>query len=218
MLYVCAQSRRRPATRVAGRFPRTKQGKVADLGSVFTITGFGPQPGTSRRSTPRRARSSGRSSGRSRATRARPRPPASSSSSAATNGELQAYDAETGDQLWSFQTGAGANTTRDDLRARRQAVRRLLRGRQLARRRRRTATTSGCSRSTASSARRRPAGAGEAPGTPARRPPAPSDEAGDATAGADGLLATTARAATAPTARRQRRPRPARSLTRRAAP
>jgi alcohol dehydrogenase (cytochrome c) len=27
------------------------------------------------------------------------------------NGELQAYDARTGDQLWSFQTGAGANST-----------------------------------------------------------------------------------------------------------
>lgn len=27
------------------------------------------------------------------------------------NGELVAYDAETGDKLWSFQTGAGANTT-----------------------------------------------------------------------------------------------------------
>ncbi|HET8743176.1 MAG TPA: PQQ-binding-like beta-propeller repeat protein [Gaiella sp.] len=27
------------------------------------------------------------------------------------NGELQAYDARTGDQLWSFQTGAGANDT-----------------------------------------------------------------------------------------------------------
>ena len=27
------------------------------------------------------------------------------------NGELQAYDAASGDQLWSFQTGAGANST-----------------------------------------------------------------------------------------------------------
>jgi mono/diheme cytochrome c family protein len=27
------------------------------------------------------------------------------------NGELQAYDATNGDQLWTFQTGAGANTT-----------------------------------------------------------------------------------------------------------
>jgi quinohemoprotein ethanol dehydrogenase len=27
------------------------------------------------------------------------------------NGELQAFDSETGEQLWSFQTGAGANTT-----------------------------------------------------------------------------------------------------------
>jgi alcohol dehydrogenase (cytochrome c) len=28
-----------------------------------------------------------------------------------STGELQAYDAETGDELWSFQTGAGANAT-----------------------------------------------------------------------------------------------------------
>ena len=27
------------------------------------------------------------------------------------NGELQAFDAENGDELWSFQTGAGANST-----------------------------------------------------------------------------------------------------------
>jgi alcohol dehydrogenase (cytochrome c) len=27
------------------------------------------------------------------------------------NGELQAYDAKSGDQLWAFQTGAGANST-----------------------------------------------------------------------------------------------------------
>ena len=49
-------------------------------------------------------------------------------------GELQAYNATTGARLWSFQTGAGANNTADDLPAERQAVHRLPRRRQLARR------------------------------------------------------------------------------------
>ena len=47
-------------------------------------------------------------------------------------GELQAYDATNGNLLWSFQTGAGANDTRDHLRAGRQGVRRLPLGGQLA--------------------------------------------------------------------------------------
>ena len=111
MFYICGM-RRSPATRAAARAPaRASRAQVADLGSVFTTTGFGTQTGYFGAWTPPTGKSCGRSAGPSRATRARSRRRAGSSSSAGTAASSQAYDAENGEQLWSFQTGAGANST-----------------------------------------------------------------------------------------------------------
>ena len=109
MLYVCAQSGTSGYTR-SGRFlPEGKQGQVADLGSVLTLSGFGNQPGyfLAIDATTARVAWSHRW------------PEACYAGTATTagglafvgrsDGRLLAYDAENGKQLWGFQTGAGAN-------------------------------------------------------------------------------------------------------------
>ncbi len=111
MLYVCAESGTSGFTR-SGRFlEESKQGRVADVGSVFTLTGFGKQPGHFVAIDAR--------SGHIVWEKRWPEACYSGTTTTAgglvfvgrSGGELQAYDAENGDQLWSFQTGAGANTT-----------------------------------------------------------------------------------------------------------
>jgi quinohemoprotein ethanol dehydrogenase len=109
MLYVCAQSGTSGYTR-SGRFlPEGKQGQVADIGSVLTLSGFGNQPGHFLAIDA----TTGRVVWRHRW------PEACYAGTATTaggvtfvgrsDGRLQAYDAGNGKQLWSFQTGAGAN-------------------------------------------------------------------------------------------------------------
>ena len=111
MLYVCAESGSSGYTR-SGRFlEESKQGTIAELGSVFTLTGFGQQPG--------HLVAIDAKSGRIVWQKRWPEACYSGTTTTAgglvfvgrSAGELQAYDARTGDQLWSFQTGAGANTT-----------------------------------------------------------------------------------------------------------
>ena len=92
--------------------PPGKQGSVADLGGTFVTTGFGDHPGYFTAIDAK----TGEIEWQKRW------PESCYSGSTATagglvfvgrnNGELQAYDAESGDgPLWSFQTGAGANST-----------------------------------------------------------------------------------------------------------
>ena len=111
MFYVCAQSGTSGYTRTGRFLPEGKQGQIADLGSVFTLTGFGNQPGYFTAIDANDGSIAWQK-----------RWPESCYSGATTTagglvfvgrngGELQAYDAKDGKQLWSFQTGAGANTT-----------------------------------------------------------------------------------------------------------
>ena len=185
-LRACAASRRLlleneelPAGQAAARPPT--------LGSVFTSTGL-RLPG-------RLLRRDRRDDGRDRLAEALAdescysrlgrRPAATSSSSAATTGELEAYNAENGEgPLWSFQTGAGANN--DRRRSSSRTGRSTSPSSPAATRspRRSTATISGSSRSTGRWTRSRPAARARGPATPARRPTEPTDEGeGDAEAG-----------------------------------
>lgn len=110
-LYICGMRSVSGYTRSGEGIPEGKQGQVADLGSVFTTTGFGSQTGYFGAWDP----TTGKTVWQQRWAE-------SCYSGAVTtagglvfvgrnNGELQAYDAKTGDQKWSFQTGAGANST-----------------------------------------------------------------------------------------------------------
>ncbi len=111
MFYVCALGAVDGYVRSGEAFDESKRGKVFELGSQFTFLGFGYYPGhlvaidasTGRAVWQKRWRKSCYSGtittggdlvfvGRS-------------------SGELQAYHAESGELLWGFQTGAGANTT-----------------------------------------------------------------------------------------------------------
>jgi alcohol dehydrogenase (cytochrome c) len=112
LMYVCAMRSVAGYSSKNEELPEGKQGQTADLGSVFTTTGFGSQEGyfvaidvtTGEKVWEKRW------------------PESCYSGSVTTGGnlvfvgrnggQLEAYDAETGDgPLWSFQTGAGANTT-----------------------------------------------------------------------------------------------------------
>jgi quinohemoprotein ethanol dehydrogenase len=111
LLYVCGMSSVSGYTRSGAKLPPGKQGEVADFGSVFTTTGFGSQVGYFGAWDP----TTGELAWRHRW------PESCYSGTVSTagglvfvgrnSGELQAYDAESGDRLWSFQTGAGANST-----------------------------------------------------------------------------------------------------------
>ena len=132
MIYVCAQSTASRATRAAEHVPGSTPGQAVDSAASFALTGFGQQPG---HLTAIDARA-----GEITWQKELPRVLLLGLDHDAGNlifvgrndGELEAYNADNGELLWSFQTGAGANNDGDHLRARRQAVRRLLRGRQLA--------------------------------------------------------------------------------------
>ena len=110
-LYVCGMRSVSGYTRSGDQLPKGKHGQVADLGSVFTTAGFGTQTGFFGAWDPR----TGRTVWQKRW------PESCYSGSVATagglvfvgrnGGELEAYDATTGERLWSFQTGAGANST-----------------------------------------------------------------------------------------------------------
>jgi len=88
-----------------------KRGGVVELGSVFTTTGFGNQTGYFGAWNPTTGTIAWRKQWKE----------SCYSGSTATagglvfvgrnSGELQAFDAASGDQKWSFQTGAGANST-----------------------------------------------------------------------------------------------------------
>jgi quinohemoprotein ethanol dehydrogenase len=112
LMYVCAMRSVSGYSSKNEVLPPGKRGQTADLGSVFTTTGFGTQEGyfvaidvtTGEKVWEKRW------------------PESCYSGSVTTGGnlvfvgrnggELQAYNAETGEgPLWSFQTGAGANTT-----------------------------------------------------------------------------------------------------------
>jgi quinohemoprotein ethanol dehydrogenase len=112
MFYVCAMRSVSGYSSKNEELPAGKRGETADLGSVFTTTGFGSQEG--------HFLAIEASTGEIKWQK---RWPESCYAGSVTtggnlvfvgrnNGELQAYNAETGEgPLWSFQTGAGANTT-----------------------------------------------------------------------------------------------------------
>ena len=111
MFYVCAMRSVSGYTRSGAVLPEGERGEVADLGSVFTTTGFGTQQGVF---VAIDATTGEQVWGHEW--------PESCYSGTVTtsgglvfvgrnSGELEAYDAEDGERLWSFQTGAGANTT-----------------------------------------------------------------------------------------------------------
>jgi len=113
MFYVCAQSTSMAA--IAGSMEHeAKQGEVpaANFGSVFSTTGFAKNPGTltaieattgkivwQRRWAGDSCYSGTTTTGGNLVFVGR------------NGGQLQAYDARNGRRLWSFQTGAGANST-----------------------------------------------------------------------------------------------------------
>ena len=111
MFYVCAQAAVSGYSRSGKELPKGKQGSTADLGSVFTTTGFGAWTGyfsaidanTGEIKWQKRWKEScyagSITTGGGLVFVGR------------NGGALQAYDAENGKLLWSFQTGAGANTT-----------------------------------------------------------------------------------------------------------
>ena len=112
MFYVCAMRSVSGYSSKNEELPAAKRGQTADLGSVFTTTGFGSQEG--------HFLAIEASTGE---IKWRKRWPESCYSGSVTTGgnlvfvgrnggQLEAYNAETGEgPLWSFQTGAGANTT-----------------------------------------------------------------------------------------------------------
>ena len=111
MFYVCAQAAVSGYSRSGKEVPPAKRGTTFDLGSVFTTTGFGDWTGY--------FTAVDADSGEIEWQKRWPESCYSGSTTTAGNlvfvgrntGELQAYNAETGEQLWSFQTGAGANNT-----------------------------------------------------------------------------------------------------------
>jgi quinohemoprotein ethanol dehydrogenase len=112
MFYVCAMRSVSGYSSKNEELPAGKRGQTADLGSVFTTTGFGSQVG--------HFLAIEASTGEIKWQKRWPESCYAGSVTTGGNlvfvgrngGELQAYNAETGEgPLWSFQTGAGANTT-----------------------------------------------------------------------------------------------------------
>jgi len=111
LFYVCGMRSVSGYTRSGNVLAEAERGETADLGSVFTTTGFGTQEGV--------FAAIDATTGEIEWRKEWPESCYSGSVTTAgglvfvgrNNGELQAYDAESGDELWSFQTGAGANTT-----------------------------------------------------------------------------------------------------------
>jgi len=111
MFYVCAMGGTSGYTRSKTLVPKAKQGGVADFGGTFTSAGFGSYTGY--------LSAIDATSGEIKWQKRWPESCYAGSVTTAgglvfvgrNGGDLQAYDAKTGDQLWSFQTGAGANST-----------------------------------------------------------------------------------------------------------
>jgi alcohol dehydrogenase (cytochrome c) len=109
MFYICAQAAVSGYSRSGKEVPPSKRGTIADLGSVFTTTGFGDWSGY--------FSAIDAATGEIKWQKTWPESCYAGSTTTAgnvvfigrNNGDLQAYDAESGEQLWSFQTGAGAN-------------------------------------------------------------------------------------------------------------
>lgn len=110
-LYICAMRSASGYTRSGEEIPADKRGRLADLGSVFTTGGFGAQTGYFGAWDPR--------TGKVVWQKRWPESCYSGTVSTAgglvfvgrNGGQLEAYDANHGQRLWSFQTGAGANST-----------------------------------------------------------------------------------------------------------
>jgi quinohemoprotein ethanol dehydrogenase len=111
LLYICAMRSVSGYSRSGKLLPKAKQGKIADVGSVFTTGGFGAQTGYFGAWNP--------ASGKIEWQKRWPESCYSGTVSTAgglvfvgrNTGELQAYGADDGKLHWSFQTGAGANST-----------------------------------------------------------------------------------------------------------
>jgi quinohemoprotein ethanol dehydrogenase len=112
MFYVCAMRSVSGYSSKNEELPAGKRAQTADLGSVFTTTGFGSQEG--------HFLAIEASTGEIKWQKRWPESCYSGSVTTGGNlvfvgrngGQLEAYNAETGEgPLWSFQTGAGANTT-----------------------------------------------------------------------------------------------------------
>ena len=112
MFYVCAMRSVSGYSSKNEELPAGKRGQTADLGSVFTTTGFGSQEG--------HFLAIEASTGEIKWQKRWPESCYSGSVTTGGNlvfvgrngGQLEAYNAESGEgPLWSFQTGAGANTT-----------------------------------------------------------------------------------------------------------
>jgi alcohol dehydrogenase (cytochrome c) len=110
-LYICAMRSVSGYTRTGRLLPEGKQGQTADLGSVFTTTGFGAQQGLFGAWNPANGRIVWQKRWKESCYSGTVSTAGGLVFVGRNNGELQAYDAEKGSQLWSFQTGAGANTT-----------------------------------------------------------------------------------------------------------
>jgi quinohemoprotein ethanol dehydrogenase len=112
MFYVCAMRSVSGYSSKHEELPTAKRGQTADLGSVFTTTGFGSQEGY--------FSAIEASTGEIKWQKRWPESCYSGSVTTGGNlvfvgrngGQLEAYNAETGEgPLWSFETGAGANST-----------------------------------------------------------------------------------------------------------
>jgi quinohemoprotein ethanol dehydrogenase len=111
MFYVCAQAAFSGLVLSKEGVLRAKQGSVADIGGSFVTTGFGDHPGFFTAIDAR--------TGEIKWQKRWPESCYSGSTATAgglvfvgrNSGQLEAYDAENGERKWSFQTGAGANST-----------------------------------------------------------------------------------------------------------
>ena len=111
LLYICTMRSVSGYTGSGQEPPESKQAVPADVGSVFTTTGFGSQTGYFGAWDP--------TTGEIEWQKRWPESCYSGSTSTGgglvfvgrNDGHLQAYDAENGELRWSFQTGAGANST-----------------------------------------------------------------------------------------------------------
>ena len=111
MFYVCAQAAFSGLVLSNEGVLRSKQGSVADIGGSFVTTGFGDHPGF--------FTAIDAHTGEIKWQKRWPESCYSGSTATAgglvfvgrNSGHLEAYDAENGERKWSFQTGAGANST-----------------------------------------------------------------------------------------------------------